>query len=295
MVMYINNTSGQWVYKFVTGGVERGFHLSMDIDQAGNPHFAHHIMGKRHSPRLHYLYWTGMQWDVHILPNTEVTNTDISMVLGQDESVHITYQDKSDHFIKYAHFKDYSWDVRTVGLANIDCRSFPLVVDEFNDPHLTYCASSGGLNYATLDGQTWRTETVDPKSGVGLFSSLALDSNGRPHIAYYDQFDRTLKYAYFDSDWIIQTVDESGDVGRHASIAIDSKGHVHISYYDVANSSLKYAHGRGDEWNIYVVDNFGDVGKWTSIALDANDLPRISYHDADNEDLKFAQAAPLSP
>ena len=293
MVLYANNVSGGWVFEYVTGGVERGFHLSLDIDQEGNPHIAYHIKGKNQRPRLHYMRWTGEDWDLFKAPNTEVTDTDISMVLGPDDSAHLTFQDKYDRMIKYAHFIDYAWDIHAVDLANPNCRSFPLVVDEFGNPHLAYCASGGGLNYATLQGQIWQKKTVDGDSGAGLYSSLALDSSGRPHIAYYDQNDQSLKYAYLESDWVVQTIDATGDVGQYPSIAIDSKGHIHVSYYDVMNSSLKYAHGREGEWNTYTVDNLGDVGKWNSIALDPNDLPRISYMDAQKEDLKLALGFPL--
>ena len=32
----------------------------------------------------------------------------------------------------------------------------------------------------------WTLETVDAAESVGSWSSLILDSNGRPHISYYD-------------------------------------------------------------------------------------------------------------
>lgn len=35
-------------------------------------------------------------------------------------------------------------------------------------------------------GLTWHTEVVDSSRAVGTFASLALDSSGHAHIAYYD-------------------------------------------------------------------------------------------------------------
>jgi hypothetical protein len=42
---------------------------------------------------------------------------------------------------------------------------------------------------------TWSIETVDAAANVGQYSSIALDSNGYPHISYYDIYWKDLKYA----------------------------------------------------------------------------------------------------
>ena len=45
----------------------------------------------------------------------------------------------------------------------------------------------------------WHTETVDGEnSSVGKFTSIALDSNNNPHISYYDEDNKVIKYAFKD-------------------------------------------------------------------------------------------------
>lgn len=76
----------------------------------------------------------------------------------------------------------------------------------------------------------------------GLRYSIALDSNDKVHISYFDETNWDLKYATNTSgSWEIFTLDSDGLVGEHTSIALDSNDGVHISYYDYTNKDLKYA------------------------------------------------------
>ena len=138
--------------------------------------------------------------------------------------------------------------------------------------------------------ETWSIETVDSAGDVGWFTSIAVDSNGYPHISYQDRANMDLKYAkWTGSKWSITTVDSTNSVGEYTSIALDSKGYAHISYLYRTNLDLKYAKWTGSKWSIETVDSTDHVGFETSIALDNNDNPHISYRDASNLDLKYAK------
>ncbi|MDI6884577.1 MAG: PQQ-binding-like beta-propeller repeat protein, partial [Hadesarchaea archaeon] len=157
----------------------------------------------------------------------------------------------------------------------------------------------------------WDIQTVDSTENVDYYlpinyTSIALDSSWNPHISYYDETDRDLKYArWTGSSWSIETVDSAGSVGWFTSIAVDSFGNPHISYwdrydyyddiYDYHTSSkaayktddLMYAHWTGSSWDIQTADSAGDVGQWTSITLDFSNYPHISYYDYTNGALKY--------
>jgi hypothetical protein len=145
---------------------------------------------------------------------------------------------------------------------------------------------------------TWAVETVDDLGNVGQFTSLALDSAGRPHISYQDMSNLDLKYAYYDgSAWTSSTVDSDDMVGWFTSLALDSSGWPHISYLDVSNYDLKYAYyvgatvgncGPAKTWQCDTVDSVGAVGGFTSLGIDASSHVHISYYDYNNGDLKYA-------
>ena len=79
---------------------------------------------------------------------------------------------------------------------------------------------------------TWIVETVDAANDVGEHCSMKIDANDHIHIAYYDDYWKNLKYAYFDgSSWHIEPVDtgDGWNVGKFCSLALDSNNRPHIS------------------------------------------------------------------
>jgi PKD repeat protein len=117
-----------------------------------------------------------------------------------------------------------------------------------------------------------------------------VDSNGYPHISYYDASNRDLKYTHWNgSTWNTTAVDTEDNVGEYTSIALDSEDIPHISYRDFTNGNLKYAYWNGSTWEITTVDaSEGNGGHDTSIDIDSNGNPHISYRFHTNGILKYA-------
>jgi hypothetical protein len=165
-----------------------------------------------------------------------------------------------------------------------------MVVEPGGKPLISYAdttGSPGKLRLARWNGSRWNRELVDTVS-TG-YQSMALDSQARPQISYWNVSGGDLKHAAFDgTNWIISVVDSVGSVGAFNSIAIDKMDQAHISYFDSTNSDLKYAHWNGATWDTTTVDSTGDMGRFGSIAVDAQNHPHIAYLDFDNRDLKYA-------
>jgi hypothetical protein len=94
------------------------------------------------------------------------------------------------------------------------------------------------LKFATNQGGEWTTVIVDEATWCGTHCSLAIDSQGIPGIAYYDEQSHSyrdhhfLKYASHDGlKWVTETVEEYGSPGRYNSLWFDADDMPNICSY----------------------------------------------------------------
>ncbi len=143
--------------------------------------------------------------------------------------------------VRYATNAAGTWAVQTIeAVHGIDTA---IAVSTAGVAHVSYYYGtfSGGLTYATNAGGSWVSEVLDRGAATGQYTSIALDGDGRPHIAYYDNAHADLRHATnVYCAWVVETVDAEGMVGKHASLAIDDAGAVHIAYFDEGNGSLRH-------------------------------------------------------
>lgn len=140
----------------------------------------------------------------------------------------------------------------------------------------TVAAEDQALSRTT---ESWHTELVDtiPQHEVGQFSSMAIDQQGNFHIAYIDQTQKVLRYAYrgrLDKKWFSLEV---GPGEGACSLAVDAAGRPHIAYISQFNGGLRYATWDGKKWHFQLIDG-ERIEFFTSIQLDSQGHPKISYY-----------------
>ncbi len=174
----------------------------------------------------------------------------------------------------------------------------------YYDSDCTWLGSSG-LNGG---GEDEEIEGIDFDEGI-YFVSVEADNDSGPYseerhyqllveynpplnyslaIAYYDNGQDNLKYAWIDSagDWQTETVDDStNDVGKRPFLVFDSTGHPHIMYTDKTTYVIKYAYNDGTGWEI---TSHVSAQYVAGLEIDSDDVLHVLYVVGDFTDLAYA-------
>ena len=123
-------------------------------------------------------------------------------------------------------------------------------------------------------------------------TSIAVDSQNRPHVAFYNEKDQALNYATRDgAGWRLEAVDGDGDTGKFASIAIDADDNPRISHYAQKSPNggeVRYSTFDGSGWSTSAVGEIDgvDIGfigarNLTQLQLDGQGRPVVAYSGSD--------------
>ncbi len=203
----------------------------------------------------------------------------------------------SEEGVEYYELGIDGWQIDAIGTGPVAYEfNVALAIQPDGEPALTYYdTATTELRYAARTGNTWSIETVDEDGDVGRYSSLAFDTAGTPHVAYYELLTNTggaIRYATLTADgWIVETIDTLDQVRpgftgarRIASLAVDSAGVPHVAYSDEAG--LHYATRTDAGWDTTQILTPGDspLGQLVSLAIDTGDQSHITFFELTEAD-----------
>ena len=239
-----------------------------------------------------------------------------SIAIDQNDRLNVTYHGNSDFSTSDLKFatcdsvctNPLRWQIITVDQAG-DVGHYPsLAIDRLGRRHVSYyfydftsgTGDKGFLKYATCAAgcntpANWDTVTVDNPGPLGAYSSLAVDSSGRPHVTYWG----SGSYATFDNlvyatctgvcsqpaGWQVVVVDHPSGLSSESSIGVDARGRLFVSYAsgDDNISTLKFATcatacTSASSWRSSFVDvQAGKVGYLSSLVVDGQGRVHVSY------------------
>ena len=235
--------NGSWASERLgTNGVGQS---SLALDGAGVPH-AIYIDSWAWPSEIHVVHrqapgvWTGEFFSAeHALMPGLAINTAGHPVVSH------SFDDGAGWGVRVVTWNGASWDIE-VAYTNYASASV-LLLDDAGTRHLAFQRGwdVDALMYAAKPpaGGTWDPQPVDEIAAS--YFSMALDTNGIPHLSYRADPYRELRYAYWDtgaSQWRVEIVDSVGDTGYGNDIAVDANGGVHISYTDGTSQQAMYAY-----------------------------------------------------
>lgn len=232
--------------------------------------------------------WTTSQIDIE--------GTDSSVAVDHDGNIHVGYGLQGGNKLKYAflpaggsHWFNLNIDTGLGDFLN------GIALDSQANPYI--CYTPGVLKLAAFDGKHWRTQQIDAGNGlVSYYCSVKFGKDGTPHLSWYVESKRLLRYAVLrDGVWKARDVDTQDFPGKFNSLVIDRSGYPELSYIGLYGTKLKYARFDGKDWTRLILESpfqglarsLGDTGMGNSIALDNDGNPMVSYFDTSA--LKFAQ------
>ena len=246
------------------------------LDWEGYPHL---VFGGDH---LYYAWFDG-EWRMEVVDDSPSTGIQPSLTLDSNGDPHISYQSFAGNGqLRYAFKGIGGWEIAVPddGAGMAAGRYSTIAVDSYDEPHISYVGGDYALRHAHRESGVWSVETLETNLGTyGGENSIDIDQNDYPHIAYFDDSNNRLRYAYEDlSGWHLETPDAAYDVGSGVSLVLDSSDYPHISHFHWAGSyDLRYSYKDGSGWHHEDADTLGITGRYTSIVLDTSGYPHISY------------------
>ncbi|MCK5292576.1 MAG: hypothetical protein KAR39_11245 [Thermoplasmata archaeon] len=275
--------SVNWVVEIADIQAYTGRGASLAIDSNDVPHMAHQGPG----PSLRYTRKENGTWSSEVVDNSDLVGEFPSVSIDSGGRVHISYAplepvlvppeyppppQAKDKSLRYAVRDNTGWTRMVVDEA-VWAGFTSLALDPSDNPHISYTDwNQGGLHYAKLVGGKWETALIDQEGG--LVSSICVDSQGNPHIAYarYGNPWKEVYYAkYSGGSWQIEHLGAGSYIIAYISMAMDAFDRPHVTWS--GREGFKYA-----VWNgTWRVDNATD-GKAGVVAIALHDnSPGIYY------------------
>ena len=190
--------------------------------------------------------------------------------------------------LMYATNDKGKWQITTVDDLGVAGEYCSIALDDSDNAHISYFNyTNENLKYATNASGSWTTETAIT-GGVGMNTSIAIDSNGYAHVAM-NTWPWSVGYVLYATNatgsWNAIVMSQNGGP---PAVGVDPDDFIHIVYYG-GFDDLIYQHNDSGSWEINTLDFYGTTGRYPSIAIDSDGFIHISYGiDGSPHSLKYA-------
>jgi plastocyanin len=221
-----------------------------------------------------------------------------SVAVGTGGTVWISYYGGGS--LQVASGQPGSWSIDTAavnaGPASEPATVSAIAVNSSGNPVVAF-ADQGKTGVLQSSGAVWRNDTVPGDGGYGV--SLALDTDGNPHVAYYDRnggihVATSLRGGPFQAADIGTTTGaQQGqpDARWSTGIAVDDAGTTYVTWADTKASRIDVGSGQGGQFTTQEVQNSAG-GANPSLAVSADGkTAALAWFDATNTNLNVGESS----
>lgn len=185
-------------------------HTAISIDSNSNPAIAYvdqHGLGTS-DDTVDYAYYDGSWYVEEIAADIDVLGGVDLLLPGSNTTPEVAYTDATGWYLPPVHaVRDaggsWTFDPGLDGTADtVESAYVAMDVDPSGNPAIAFLdTATDNVYYAEYDGSDWVVETaIGGSAGTGYndyrYLDMRLDSNGDPHLIYYDPVEGVLKYTY---------------------------------------------------------------------------------------------------
>ncbi|HTY47860.1 MAG TPA: fibronectin type III domain-containing protein [Methanomassiliicoccales archaeon] len=279
IVIVLPPTTG-WRTGTVDAGGLTGYYVSSGVDGAGKLHVAYYDgIGEK----LRYATDANGSWVTMTVDSGNVGQF-CDIAIDANGKSHISYYDATNHALKYATDKSGAWVNVTVDRSGSVGQYSSITLDTSGNPCISYYDADhgGALKFAHMSAGAWVNRTVDdPLNNVGQFSSLAIGSDGRVNIIYWDSTDLDLKFATAvnasANTYTGGAVTGSATATGPNALALNSTGVPQVVFC-TADHVLHFAKYGGVTWDTSALAGADPASLFTpSMVVGQNDVTYVTY------------------
>lgn len=295
-LMVAERRGGEWQVETVDHPGYTGKECSIAYDDNDEPHVAYQEFNDFD---IKYAYRNGEGWHAWTVAAEDYLGFGCSLAFADNGKPRFSYLNGTNQTIGYVWGTPGEFSQATVGLiwpVNIGGLATSLVSESAERSYIAaYDETEDAKDLLLLRGQgeDWEYTVVDDSAdNRGWDLAMAQDGNGVLHIAYYDQTNGALRYAWGNYDSMqTEQVDDRGWCGHPLDIAVEENGTPHVCYYSEAGV-MHHAYREGGNWFFTKITEIPGDGLDCSIVVDADGLVTLAYYDSHNGYLKVARGTP---
>ena len=276
------------------------------IDKDGIKHLIHY---NNDTDVLFYSTDSTGDWTTSPMGNVGYGGSNASLQIAPDGSVHATFLDFQNGWLRYVTNADGEWKFGVVDDSKFVGWFSTLIVGDDGARYVVYrsaidtsvriatCQKNCTTNDNGISG--WSHYTVDQEGDVGKFATLRQTQDALFRVAYQDLTGQRLQLATAaaaQGPWTLETVDSSVGTGWSIDMAEGRDNVLHVSFINPETGHLMLASKVNGSWNSQqVTDLVYDeyAGQTASLVINPDGLPSIAYPQNHGAALYLARCTSL--